>query len=388
MQDIADGAIKTYGQGTITPANKILNHKCISTGIFSLDYALLGGIPEGQMALFSGWESAGKTTFSLKALANFHKKYPESMAIFVDLETSFDAEWAEAQGVDLDRLYVVSGESGEQVVDIVSAAYQAENLGFIIIDSLAEMIGTREINASAYDDHVAPRAKIVNKLIADYVVQQSKRVRLGMHPLTVILINQYRSKAGFFMGDPTTLPGGHWQRFKANTVIHFQLKKEEIGKDTHDIDIVTSNEHSFKIKKSKVGNSIRGGEFEMIRIPTNGLSIGDIADQKTVLTYMKKTNMIRGGGQAWYIAGIDQKFNKMEAMIDFMINHPETYDKYKAALIALRRLELGLTVMPPDNFLICEHAPDEEIIPTFDDIKDEPHISDLEAQVLVEAELL
>ena len=74
-----------------------------STGFPSLDVALgVGGFPRGCITEIFGPEACGKTTLALRAIAHFQRS--GGMAAFIDAEHVFDAEYARALGVEVERL--------------------------------------------------------------------------------------------------------------------------------------------------------------------------------------------------------------------------------------------------------------------------------------------
>jgi RecA/RadA recombinase len=69
------------------------------------------GYQPGTMELIYGPKSSGKTMIVLDRIKNALKEDPDSVAVFVDAEMSFEYEttlkWMRANGVDLDRILVI-----------------------------------------------------------------------------------------------------------------------------------------------------------------------------------------------------------------------------------------------------------------------------------------
>jgi RecA/RadA recombinase len=68
----------------------------LPSGIFLLDFALLGGYPEGRISTIVGQKHSGKTTLCHKACGNFQRKYdgyerPKKYVAWIDTEQSYDA---------------------------------------------------------------------------------------------------------------------------------------------------------------------------------------------------------------------------------------------------------------------------------------------------------
>ena len=108
---------KKYGEGTIVLGKvaSLLNTQRIRTRIVALDLILGGGLPTSSILEFFGRESGGKTSTALKIIANFQKL--GKTCAFIDMEHSFNAEWATTLGVDVDNLLISQPESLEESID-------------------------------------------------------------------------------------------------------------------------------------------------------------------------------------------------------------------------------------------------------------------------------
>jgi len=60
---------KKYGKGTVIRGNEYPILPRFSSGIFSLDVEVGGGIPRGRILIMTGNESTGKTTVAQKVVA-------------------------------------------------------------------------------------------------------------------------------------------------------------------------------------------------------------------------------------------------------------------------------------------------------------------------------
>jgi recombination protein RecA len=340
LSDVMQQVAKTHGANVMRRASTALTvipH--LSTGIFTLDMALFGGVPQSMITMPYGWESSGKTTVAMRVVAAAQRKYPDKTAVFIDVEGTFDRSWAQRHGIDIDRLIIVQPETGEQAVDISDAVIRAHDTSIVVMDSLPALVPIKELEKSAEDAIVALQARLVGTL-----VRKAKQALLDErkkgHTPTLLLINQWRSKITM-MGDPRSLPGGNALKFF--TDVRFEvMNKEHLGKDGFDIETVEHNEHSFKITKNKIGTGIRTGEFTMIRNPSNPLGPGFIDDGKTVLTYAKKLGVFSGGGSSWRIDGVDTRFGKISEAVDWLYEHPTEFDALKRRLISIHRRNCGL----------------------------------------------
>lgn len=339
------------GQHIMRKGNVIQGFNHVETGIFMVDLGLLGGIPEGLVTQIYGWEASGKTTAAMKAAARAQRKHPDKAIVFIDAEHTFDPTWAQHHGLDPDRIYLVQPESGEQAVDVLDAVLRANDTAMVILDSLPALVPQKEIDSSAEDSLVARRSQLIGRACSK-ILSSTQAARAKGNSPTTIFINQFRSKIGVVHGDPRCLPGGNQPKYLSTTMIEFKKKKEHMGKDEYDVPIVSHNDHGFTIKKSKVGNSLRDGEFVMICDPEHPLGQGAIDESRQVVTYAKRMGIVTGGGQSWYIDGVDQKFGKMAEIAEFLEQDDFEYTMLKARIVAERRKAVGLSAVPPDGYLM------------------------------------
>jgi RecA/RadA recombinase len=61
-----------YGKGTVFKGNQYPPLARFSSGVFSIDAEVGGGLPRGRVLIFTGNESTGKTTVAKKAIATGH----------------------------------------------------------------------------------------------------------------------------------------------------------------------------------------------------------------------------------------------------------------------------------------------------------------------------
>ena len=340
---------KRGGPYVMRKATAVPGYNQTETGIFTLDLALLGGIPEGLTSMLFGYESSGKTTLAARIVARLQRKYPDKQVVYVDTEQTYDNTWSARHGVDNDRLWLVQPTSGEEAVDIIDAILRTPDTTAMVLDSLPALVPMKESEGSAEDALVAVRARLIGRLCSKILDATNAARKIGSSP-TSLLINQWRTKIGVVKGDPRVLPGGYQPKYLATTMIEVK-NKEETGPNFRGVPIVLRNHHAFVLKKSKVGNSMREGEFQMIRDPDHPLGAGAIDEVDTVCGFAKKFGLITGGGSSWHIADVNKKFGKQLEIEQFFEAEPEEYVMLKRRIIMAQRRDMGLSFLPPDSYL-------------------------------------
>ena len=341
---------KRYGVGVVRVGTSLVQPIRISTGVFLLDYYLLGGIPTSRGTMLLGNKHSGKTTLACKIAASAQRLFPDKKVAVVDIEGTFDTVWAAKNGVDLENLIIVQPETGEAAADIVDALMRTWEISVVVVDSVAALAPMNEIEGSAEDAHVGLQARLMSALLRKTTVGMIAERRRG-HLVTPIYINQYRSKIGGFQkfGEPLSVPGGKALGF-ANSVEIVVKNKENSGKDARGFEVMLFNEHSFKIEKNKLNGGGRAGEFRMLRAEDQktGLTEAAIDDAATMLAFAKKYDAYDGGGSSWTLHFWDEehKFRGLDDAVASLYADGALYQKLYDYLIWENAMGLSM----PEEF--------------------------------------
>jgi recombination protein RecA len=247
IKDLLNELEKNYN---VKKAGDIEKDEVISTGLFSLDYVLSGGIhicEGGHRIEFFGAESSCKSTFALHIIKKFQQE--GKTCVYIDAENSYDKEWAKLIGVDNESLIIVKPTSLEQAGDLFTKLIPQVDL--IVVDSIVSMIPEEESNRDTNQPTMGLTAR-VNALICKKIYES-----ISKHKTTLIFINQLREKIGVMYGSPYTTGGGHAIKHMYNTRIEFKAgepieeNKERIG---------------FNIKLKCVKNK-KGTPYRVAEIP-------------------------------------------------------------------------------------------------------------------------
>ncbi len=302
MKSLRASILKRYGSDMIKRGTDIEQPRRIPSGIFTFDYATLGGIPQSRISMFHGAKHSGKSSAGLRILGNAQSSQPDKQAVAEDIEGTYDDVWAEKQGVDTEAALVVQPESGEQAVDLLIGLIETLDISFILVDSLAALVPLKELESSAEDAHVGQAARMITSMLRKATASLIKERRRG-HMVTVLAINQIRSKIGGWAPagqEALSLPGG--KALEHFTSLQCKFKnKETKDKDSDGFETLSVNEHAFTIDKNKCNGGMRTGEYRMVRRDDEdlGLTDGDIDDAGTMLAFAKKLGWYSGGGSKW-----------------------------------------------------------------------------------------
>ena len=215
---------RKYGSIIKMKASEVEDHDLwLPSTFFALNHQWGGGIPFGKIAEVAGEESSGKSLIAY----NFAYTCQQlgGHVIWVDAEQSWMNSWAEANGVDPDKVTVVNDTRIEYVSDIVAdlAIYIRSQLThnepiLLVVDSIAAMDCSDNIDAKMVEGkaEMGGRAKALYKY---FRIRNELFYRLGV---TQIYINQVRTALNVGFGkDNTTTTGGAALKFWASIRVAF-----------------------------------------------------------------------------------------------------------------------------------------------------------------------
>lgn len=387
-----------YGSGTVGIGVSVADIPRIATRSLALDVALGGGIPVGRTVMFYGEKSSGKSTTAYRIAGvaqglcanclrpadttveelidestgevEFYQvgncdcfnmgllsprqypdekkadyaarlegyksnSYEEYRVALIDLEASFDRSWGERLGLDERLIVYVRPDTAEEAIDIYDSLLRTGSVDMFILDSIAAMTPSKEVEESVEKWQQGLQARLVNKFVRKVQASSNAVAREYGRLVTQVWINQVREKIGVMFGDNTTTPGGKGQGFATSIEIKMwssQYNTESIvelpGKEK-DIEVATTVRVNFRCTKNKTAPPKATGSYVM------HLATGGILEDNLIVSLAERFGILRKESATKWFVG-DDVFKTKTSAVEHLLGEDRSYfeSMFKGRLLA------------------------------------------------------
>ncbi len=171
-----------------------------------------------------------KSTLYAERLARMKvNSYEEFRVMWIDLERAFDSVWAERVGVDVRRLVLHVPSTAEEAIDAHDAMLRTGAIDLAVIDSIAHMTPSDEVEISTEEWRQGLMARLMNKHCRKAVSAVTDTYRDYGRAPTQIWINQTRATMSQF-GAKEVRPAGKGQDFANSLEIKQWSHKYDVEK--------------------------------------------------------------------------------------------------------------------------------------------------------------
>lgn len=185
----------------------------ISTGSRQLDYIISGkrggGVPEGRLTEISGLPSIGKSHIAFQLCRSVQKM--GGLVIYIDTENAVPLDKLQHMGIDVGRRFVYCDtHCTEEVFAIMEStilkvkSLVSKDIPILIVwDSVAATSPKAELEGDYDKDTIGLQARVIAKGMRKIIGV------IGQNNVTLVCLNQLKTKIGVMFGDPMTTPGGN-----------------------------------------------------------------------------------------------------------------------------------------------------------------------------------
>lgn len=328
---------------------------------------VLGGIglPRGRQIEIFGPESSGKTSLATYLLACIQAYFFEDKGRFghvaiIDAEHAFDPTFAQAFGLDLDRVMFTQPISGEEGLSQAQYFLESGLVDGILVDSVDALQPQAIIDGEFGDATMGMHARLMSTACRKF------NTMLKATDPTLIWINQIRSAIGQWAPagqEATTTGGGKALKFYSS--VRLEVKRTDTLTEKEKPYGITS---SIKAVKNKVGKPFR--KVKVDNIWGKGFDI-----DSEFFSYFREHGLIKGLG--WYTfdvpseSGDDEELVKLQGedkVQAYLKAHPAHLEYLKKKLFD-RMTDSVIDDVVEEKLEIGEVPADlEEDEPSFDDL--------------------
>lgn len=320
-----------------------------------------GLLVKGHITEISGLESSGKTTLCLQSAAFAQSQ--GQVGIFLDIEQTFDAFYAEALGLEQDgkTFEVYQPGNAEQLEMIVDMACKelGEDLDYIIWDSLAAAKPKAMLEARQKEDESSRKGQQA-AFMSEFFPKLSTLAR--KYQIAILVTNQLRQKiefgnmyqakavrsgglgAGYSNDTSWYTMGGNAPKYHYS--MRFLLEQMRRQKETDDDGDVEEVGNWIRISniKNKLSIPFRKAEFVII--------FGDgTNDDLAILATLENYGVLYAEGRTWKYEGLTSKTTiskgnvAKDNFIKLLVNNKDIMkdakQQYSDLLIKNNRVDTG-----------------------------------------------
>lgn len=224
--------------------------------------------------------------------------------------------------------------SGEQIMDAILEFQDAEDVGMIVLDSIAALVSSRDYDSDMEKDNgmaggiAKPLAKFIRKMLDTLATKEN----------ILLLINQVRQVGTTHNGLPIyDEPGGHAPKYYASVKLRFGNRTFTQGDkvDARDGENADGFRLTFATTKNKTASTQRGGGFLTYRYDTGldwSFDLLEVAIKYDFVTRPNNMTYILTDLETGEIykdeEGNDLKFIGKQKLKDYLANNVDFQIKY------------------------------------------------------------
>lgn len=320
-----------WGAGTIKKASDpALAIERIPCGILSIDFVMGGGFPRGRHVEIFGSYSVGKTYTAERLIAQ--AQADGLRCAYIDVERTFDPDFAEHIGINLDELAFHQQEHGNRVVDFIETLLRSELFDVIVLDSIAALLPKSELESDMEGgSYGTAQAKLMSAAL--------RRLTAANKRTVLVYINQTRDSLGSVFQKRSVTSGGRAMGFYAGTRLEM-VRVENIKRKVRQVDpangaekvveLVRGHRVLVRIDKDKTGGA-KPHDSTTFVFDYEKREIDHIED----LMYLgRMLELIEKRGDYWFVSDYEEEKQQGRARFKkWLIGHPAICEELEEQII-------------------------------------------------------
>lgn len=302
------------------------------TASLTLNRALGGGVPKGRISLWFGDTSAGKTAVALQSIGKWQAQ--GLVCGFIDVEGTYDREWAAKLGVNNDELIVVQTTKSSGRVEDGMKPFLDAGIDILVIDSISDIMPEtfvdKEGNLNDQGDRkqIGAHAKAITALFNGIHYMNEGTAVIAISQTTTSINNTYVEQIPH---------GGKKAAFASSQIVRFSSSpspNKQIYEDVEENGVVVSRpvarDVTCQVTKNKVGQPYLTGGWRF----NYGIAPYGIDNYSELITVALESGVVTKGG-AWVYFGDDLKWNGKDRLREALVDDKALFDELEAAVFGL-----------------------------------------------------
>ena len=326
---------RKYGHRAVT--STLAPRQFIPTGSLGVDHILrTGGWPVGLVCEILGPPDVGKSTLVISSMIQALKMFPERGVSYIDMEGTFDYEWAASLGLPCAEEDIESGrwshlypEHSEDASDMVRDQTNTGLYSMVVVDSVGGMESKKALDKEAEKDSVGKNAQVITRMVK--ALGTLSRIR----KVSVLLVNQPRANINALaVNDVSAGP----KAMQHQTAIKIQMSRGgemprtmvfEPGQPAEPVAVQVK----ARLVRSKINAPGRICEYWICNRWTDELGGPGIMTRDEVVDVGIRTGALKQAG-AWYTFPGGERFQGRDAVYAAVRHHPELIEQVRNAMFA------------------------------------------------------
>lgn len=288
------------------------------TPSIGLNLGLGGGIGYGRQTLVWGAKSAAKSSLVLQMIAEAQKD--NKICAYVDVEGTFEKNWAERLGVDNGSLILGDPKTTEDMAGLVCDMMRS-GVEVIAVDSISVLLGSAFFDKNDELKDLGDTKQIGND--ARDMANALRMMNYANEKTALILVSQVRNQIHSYgaSGRPT---GGKAVEYFSSTSIKLTSTIREADQHTvtqGKLKVPVGRPVNWLVEYNKISSPGATGSFDFYY---KGDRVG-IDRVGEVVDYAEQYGVIQKGG-AWYTVE-GQRLQGRAAVVNLLREEPDIYEK-------------------------------------------------------------
>ena len=268
-------------------------------------------------------------------MASYQRHFPDKRCAWVDMEQTFNVEWAQKMGVDMDRLWLHTPDDAEDVADATKRFVESGLCSLVVLDSVGGMIARIEFEKEADEATVG----LVPKIVTRMVKQCSPMAK--QNGTTVMVINQVRANIGGYGPDEDT--GGGWA-LKHVSSMKLRVKRGEPRKiQVKGQTLPIGHDMVVNVQKNKMAPYGGVAHVWLHNRATEKYGEPGIDIVPEIFTMAKEFALMGTKAGGWYTMPDGTELRGEPAAIDHLRANPGDAETLRARIIAKNNDKIGVS---------------------------------------------